>query len=169
MILAVLACLSVLSLDPPLPGLARDRQDDSTSLALAFEKMHCAECKVELEAGVKKLPGFRSVQVAGATATLVLEDKAALPALNRFPKDLVLQSAGLRVRGTAVFVGDKASLVTRGGVTLALANPEKPGQDSLGGLKKASAGGKNRFAVSGLLVGGKTLVVESFQAADWKD
>ncbi len=140
-------------------------QEEPYSVTLSFEKMHCDECKAELEATLKKLQGVRSVSIAEAAATLSIGDKSPVPAFNRLPKDLVLRQVTATLRGTVSFAGDKATLVAKGsGVTLALAGPA----DKLGELK-SKLGGKNRFLVTGALQGGKSLVLASFQPADWKD
>ena len=58
--------------------------------------------------------------------------------------------------------GDKATLVAKGsGTTLQLTG------DKLAELRK-KLGGKNRFQVTGALAG-KSLQLESFQTAEWKD
>jgi copper chaperone CopZ len=141
-------------------------QEDAYSVVLQFEKMHCDECKAELETTLKKLQGVKAVSIADAAATLSIADAAPVPQFNRLPKDLSLKLVSLTLRGTAGFAGDKATLVAKGsGMTLVLANAA--GQDKLAELK-AKLGGKNRFQVSGALHG-KTLQLASFQPADWKD
>jgi len=143
--------------------------DDTFTVTLAFETMHCDECRTELEATVKKIPGFKSSSVAGESVTLVIEDKSPVPAFNRLPKDLRLKSATLALSGTVSFADDKATLVAKGsGASLALANPEHPEKiDRLSELK-GKLGGKNRFRVTGEWVGGKTLVLGGFEAIDWE-
>jgi len=138
-------------------------QDDVNTLTLVFEKMHCDECKFEVEARAKKIPGFVSLSFADATAVVNVAEKSPPPAVGAFPKDLRLKSQTVKLRGTVNASGDKLTLVAKGsGATLAL------GGEKLDELKRA-LGGKNRFVLSGPLMGGKTLAVESFQPADWKD
>lgn len=159
MTIALLGLLGLLGLD-----------EDTYTVTLAFEEMHCDECKVEVEATVKRMQGFKSVQTAGKAVTVAFEDKAPVPAFNRLPKDLKLQGIAIEIRGTVSFSGDKATLLAKGsGTALSLANPERPKRvDKLGELKQ-QLGGKNRFLVKGALAGGRTIVVDSFQAVDWKD
>jgi copper chaperone CopZ len=141
-------------------------QDDVATVTLAFQKMHCDECKAELEATLRKMQGYKSHQVADAAVAVAFDEKAPLPAFNRLPKDLNLVSVTAALRGTASIAGDKAALVLKGsGAALALHNPD--GQDVLSALK-SKLGGKNRFQVSGLLTP-KGLVLAAFQPADWKD
>jgi copper chaperone CopZ len=143
--------------------------DDTYTVTLTFEKMHCDECKAELESTLKKMQGVKTVAITENAAAATFEDKAPVPAFNRLPKDLKLMSATVSIRGTVSFAGDKATLAAKGsGQTLALTNPEKPRADRLAELKK-QLGGKNRFQVTGQLVSGKAIAVETFQAADWKD
>lgn len=143
-------------------------QDDAFTVTLAFEKMHCDECKAEVEAILKKKPGFRSLSFTETSAVAAFDEKAAVPPLAGFPKDLSLRAVRLSIRGTVSFSGDKATLVAKGsGAALALANPS-PQADRLGELRK-SLGGRNRFRVTGVLAGGKGLLLESFQPADWKE
>jgi len=138
-------------------------QEDVNTLTLVFEKMHCDECKFEVEARAKKIPGFASMTFTDATAVVLTAEKAPPPALGALPKDLRLKAQTIQIRGTVNASGDKLTLVAKGsGATLAL------GGDKLADLKKA-LGGKNRFRLTGPLMGGKTLNVESFQAVDWKD
>jgi len=143
--------------------------EDTYTVTLTFEKMHCDECKAELDTTLKKMQGVKTVAITENAAAATFEEKAAVPAFNRLPKDLKLLSATVSLRGTVSFAGDKATLAAKGsGQTLGLVNPEQPKADKLAELKK-HLGGKNRFQVTGQIVSGKAIVLESFQAADWKD
>ena len=136
-------------------------QAEDVSVALVFEKMHCEECRLEVEAGVKRWTGFKSVSTAGNVATVVLEEKAPVPPVGGFPKDLVLSAARITLRGVVSASGEKLTLVAKGsGAVVALGETPE--------LKKA-LGGKSRFKLTGVLAGPKSLKVESFQPADWKD
>ena len=139
-------------------------QEDVVTLSLVFEKMHCDECKLEVEARVKKIPGFVSVTFIESTALVLVAEKAPPPVIAGLPKDLRLKAQQVQIRGTVNASGEKLTLVAKSsGATLALAG------DKVADLKKALAG-KNRFRLTGsLAAGGKTLTLESFQAADWKD
>ncbi|MBI3854776.1 MAG: heavy-metal-associated domain-containing protein [Planctomycetes bacterium] len=142
--------------------LAPVAADDTYTLTLVFQRMHCEECKREAEATVKRLPGFVGVSFAETAAVVILTDKSPVPAVAGLPKDMGYRGAHLNIHGTVSFSGDKATLVAKGsGATLSLAG------DKLADLKK-KLGGKNRFQVTGSLAG-KSLSLESFQAADWKD
>ena len=143
--------------------------DDSFTVTLAFERMHCDECKAELDASLKKMTGVRLVTLIAGNAVVVFDEKSAVPAFNRLPKDLNLRSVTLSIRGTVSFTGEKATLVARSGATYALVNPDKSKQDHVADLKKKLAG-KSRFTVTGALgADGKTLLLQSFQTTDWKD
>lgn len=141
-------------------------QDDAYTVTLAFEKMHCDECKVRLEGDLKRLPGFKSSAIADNVVTVVFAESAAVPAFNRLPTDLKLLSATITIRGTATFSGAQASLLTKGGrSTLQLSNPS-PQRDLVGEMKRS---GKARFKVTGTLVGGRSIVLSAAQPAEWKD
>ena len=143
--------------------------EDAITVTLAFERMHCDECKAELEASVKKMQGFKGVSFLGSAVLVLFDEKQPVPAFNRLPKDLSLRAVTLAIRGTVSFAGEKATLVARSGSTYALANPDKSKTDHLGDLKK-KLGGKSRFTVTGTIGGdGKTILLQSFQATDWKD
>ena len=143
--------------------------DDSFTVTLAFERMHCDECKAELDASLKKMTGVRLVTFIAASAVVVFDEKSALPPFNRLPKDLNLRVVTLAIRGTVSFAGEKATLVARSGSTYALVNPDKSKTDPLGDLKK-KLGGKSRFTVTGAIgADGKTIALQSFQTSDWKD
>lgn len=151
-----------------LLALLLSPQDDAFTVTLAFDKMHCDECKGEVEAILKKKPGFKSLSFTETSAVAAFDEKAAVPALGGFPKDLSLRAVRLSIRGTVSFAGDKATLVAKGsGAALALASAS-PQPDRLAELKKA-LGGKNRFRVAGVWAGAKGLLLEGFQPADWRE
>ena len=54
-------------------------QEDVNTLTLVFEKMHCDECKFEVEARAKKIPGFLSMTFLEATAIVLTAEKATPP------------------------------------------------------------------------------------------
>lgn len=136
--------------------------DDTYTLTLIFQRMHCDECKREAESTVKKIPGFVGVTFLETAAVVILADKSPLPAVAGLPKDMGYRGSHLTIHGTVSFAGDKATLVAKGsGATLSLTG------DKVADLKK-KAGGKNRFQVTGSL-NGKSLALESFQTAEWKD
>jgi copper chaperone CopZ len=140
-------------------------QEEPVTVSLAFEKMHCEECRLEVEAKVRRWTGFQSVQTAGNVATVVLDEKSPVPAVGGFPKDLVLQAARLSLRGTVSASGEKLTLVAKGsGAVLALGGAP----DRLAEPKKALAG-RNRFRLDGALAGPKSLLLESFRPAEWKE
>jgi len=145
-------------------------QEDVTRATLVFETMHCDECRAELEAVLRKLRGFKSSATAENRVTVTIEDRVPLPAFDRLPRDLTLKQVLVEIAGTVSFAEDKAALVAKGsGAVLALVNPEKPKpMDRLAELRK-KLGGKNRFRVRGTLAGTKTIVLDSFEPADWKD
>jgi len=136
--------------------------DDTYTLTLVFQRMHCDECKREAESAVKRIPGFVAVTFLETAAVVILADKSPIPAVAGLPKDMGYRSAHLTIHGTVSFAGDKATFVAKGsGATLSLTG------DKVADLKKKS-GGKNRFQVTGGL-NGKSLALESFQTAEWKD
>jgi copper chaperone CopZ len=138
------------------------RGEDTYTLTLAFQRMHCDECKREAEATVKRLPGFVAVSFAETSAVVTLADKSPVPAVGGLPKDMGYRGSHLTIQGTVSCSGEKATLVAKGsGATLQLTG------EKLGELRK-KLGGKNRFQVSGALLG-KSVQLESFQPAEWKD
>jgi copper chaperone CopZ len=146
------------------------RPDDVHTATLVFEAMHCDECRLEIEAVLRKVQGFKSVSTSENRVTLEFEDKAPVPSFTRIPRDLQLKEVVLEISGTVSFDGDKAALVARGsGEAISLVNPEKPKPaDRLAELRR-EMGGKNRFRVRGPLAGARKLVLDSFQRTDWKD
>ena len=140
--------------------------EETFAVTLAFQEMHCEECRVELETGLKRIRGFKAVSVTGKTVTVRFEEKAPIPALQRLPRDLDLVSTRISIRGTVTLTGEQATLVARSsGARLELRNPRKV--DRVGELKK-QLGGKNRFRVAGRLVDARAIVLERFEKADWK-
>ena len=75
-----------------LLALASCAQEDVNTLTLVFEKMHCDECKLEVEARVKKIPGFVSVTFIESTALVLVVEKAPPPVIAGLPKDLRLKA-----------------------------------------------------------------------------
>jgi len=96
--------------------------DDTYTLTLVFQRMHCEECKREAEATVKRLPGFVGVTFAETAAVVILADKSPVPAVAGLPKDMGYRGSSLSIHGTVSFSGDKATLVAKGsGTTISLA------------------------------------------------
>lgn len=144
--------------------------EETYTVTLAFETMHCDECRAELEGTLKKIPGFKSALVSGDSVTVTFEGKTPVPAFRRLAQDLKLVSVSISIHGTVSASGEKLTLVARrSGTALALLNPEKPkAEDRLAGLRK-QMGGKNRFRIEGTLVDGKAVILGAFAPADWKD
>src|SRR6185295_12120077 len=95
--------------------------DDTYTLTLVFQRMHCDECKREAEGTVKKIPGFVAVTFLETAAVVIVADKSPLPAVAGLPKDMGYRGAHLTIHGTVSFAGDKATLVAKGsGATLSL-------------------------------------------------
>src|SRR3954462_2903908 len=137
-------------------------KEDTYTLTLPFQRMHSDECQEEAEATVKRLPGFVGVTFSETSAVVLMADKSPVPAVGELPKDMGYRGSHLTIQGTVNFSGDKATLVAKGsGCTLSLVG------DKLADLKK-KLGGKNRFQVAGGLAG-KSLQVDSFTPAEWKD
>src|SRR6267142_6321698 len=103
-------------------GLLGDvRGDDTYTLTLAFQRMHCDECKREAEATCKRLPGFVAVTFAETAAVVIITDKSPVPAVGGLPKDMGYRGSHLTIHGTVSCTGDKATLVAKGsGMTLQL-------------------------------------------------
>jgi copper chaperone CopZ len=142
--------------------LGRASAEDTYTLTLHFQRMHCEECKREAEAAVKRLPGFVGVTFAETTAVVSLADRSPVPSVSGLPKDMGYRGSQIAIRGTVSFSGETATLVAKGsGATLALSG------EKLAELRK-KGGGRNRFQVTGAL-SGRSLVLESFQPAEWKD
>lgn len=142
-------------------------EEETFTVTLSFEKMHCQECQAELQALLARLPGFASHAFSGSTVKVTLKESAPIPSFNRLPRDLRMKRIGIDARGTVGFSGDKATFVAKGsGATLALVNPKEAGK--LPELRKKT-GGKNRFRIKGRLIDGRTIELESFTAVDWKD
>lgn len=146
------------------------RPDDVHTAVLVFEAMHCDECRLEIEAALRKVQGFKSVSTSENRVTLAFEEKAPIPSFTRIPRDLQLREVVLEVRGTVSFDGDKAAMMVKGsGEALSLVNSEKAGApDRLAELRR-EMGGKNRFRILGPLAGARKVVLDSFQRTDWKD
>ncbi|MFN3486781.1 MAG: hypothetical protein ACK44W_15040 [Planctomycetota bacterium] len=144
--------------------------DDVYTVTLVLEKMHCEECRLELEAAIRRMQGCREITFTGNSVMVSFDERAPIPAFNRLPKDLSVRAVKVSLRGTVSFSGDKAALAAKGsGQALALVNPESPPGDVRVAELRRRLGGRNRFRVSGTLVGGKAVVLETFEAADWKD
>jgi copper chaperone CopZ len=143
-------------------------QEEVFIVTLLFERVHCDECKAEVEAIAKKSPGFKAINFSETSAAVTLEEKAPVPAFGGMPKDMGFSGVKVTLRGMVNVTDDKTTFVAKGsGQTFALANPAQPPKDHIGELKK-KLGGKNRFQVTGS-VAGKRLILSGFQTTDWKD
>ena len=100
----ILLCL--LGMLAPVTG------DDTYTLTLVFQRMHCEECKREAEATVKRLPGFVAVNFQETAAVVVLADKSPVPAVAGLPKDMGYRGSHLTIHGTVSFSGDSLSHCT---------------------------------------------------------
>ncbi len=150
--------------------LAAPAEDDPFTVRLAFEKMHCAECRAEIEATLKKIDGCRTVETAGNVVTATFDDTKPIPTFQKLPRDLKLKKTTLTLYGTVSVSDDKVLLTARGsGAVLTLQNSREPGApDKVGELRKRR-GGKNRVLIDGEPAGARNLTLESFAVADWKD
>ena len=77
--------------------------DDTYTLTLMFQRMHCDECKREAEGTVKKLPGFVGVTFLETAAVVILADKSPLPAVVGLPKDMGYRGSHLTM---SMFIAD---------------------------------------------------------------
>ena len=145
-----------------LGAVAPVSADETFTLTLVFQRMHCEECKREAEGAVKRLPGFVGVTFTETSAVVQIAEKSPVPHVQGLPKDMGYRASHLTIHGTVSFSGEKGTLIAKGsGATLPLAG------DKVAELKK-KLGGKNRFQVTGTMTG-KSLTLESFQPAEWKD
>lgn len=136
-------------------------QDDTYPVTLSYARMHCDECRSETEALLKRLPGFKSMTLGETSAQVLFSEQTPPSAPAGLPRDIGYRGASADLRGTVVPAGEKLTFQVKGsGVSLTLGNPAQVAE-----LRKA-LGGKNRFKLSGRLEG-KTLALDSFQAADW--
>jgi hypothetical protein len=71
--------------------------DDTYTLTLVFQRMHCEECKREAESTVKRLPGFVAVSFLETAAVVIIADKSPLPAVAGLPKDMGYRGARLAI------------------------------------------------------------------------
>jgi len=142
--------------------LGRVSAEDTFTLTVVFQRMHCEECKREAEAAFRRFPGFVGVTFSENSAVVSLAEHSPVPPVKGLPKDMGFRLVKLAIRGTVSFSGEKATLVAKGSGTAFALSGEK-----LGELRK-KIGGKNRFQVTGS-VSGRSLVIESFQTAEWKD
>ena len=152
--------------------------DEVLTISLAFEKMHCDECRTTVEAQLRQTHKNAKVTVEGDTATVTIPEGTALDLAKihrALPSDLKLKSIGLTGRGTVTAKGADLRFQPRNTVSeYPLANREerpKAKDDRLAELRKELAG-KNRFEITGeLREKDKTiqLVVTGFKKTDWTD
>jgi copper chaperone CopZ len=150
--------------------------DDVYTVTLAFESMHCDECKSALETNLKAgVKDVQKVAIEGETATVVVKDGGA-PDLSKLrravPGDLKLKAVGVKARGTVATKGSDLVFTWKDTTQqVPLSNrDEKPKQDRLSELRK-EMGGKNRFEIAGELREKERiprLVVDSFAKTDWE-
>ena len=151
-----------------LPLLAPSDEDVFT-VTLQFERLHCDECRAELETTLRKMAGVREVTLREDSVELHVEERCRVPDFARLPRQAGLKAITLTLRGTASFSGEKATFVARSGALHRLVNPEGSGADPVGDLRKR-LGPKGRFQVTGTVgPDGKGIALKAFEPVDWKD
>lgn len=144
--------------------------DETYSVTLTFQSMHCEECKVQLQECLEKIRGVKSVALGGNSATASVEEKTRFE-LTRFrsasPRDMKLKSVSLSVRGCVSESGGQFKVTTKGaGQVFSLVNPEK--RDPLSELKQ-QLGGANKFRIDGIAIEPTKVELNSFAKTDYDE
>lgn len=141
--------------------------DETYTVTLTFQSMHCDSCKEELQANLESLKGVTSVRLGDKSAVVLVEEstKFELGKLKPCaPRDMKLAAVLLKIRG---IVGADLKLTAKGsGMVFALADPPK--KKILDELKKA-LGGENQFWIEGAAVESAKIELSGFEKTAWKD
>jgi copper chaperone CopZ len=161
--------------------LSVQEAEETYTVRITFEGMHCEECRKGTGSGLKAVPGVKSVSLddsAGSATLQVSEEFGTRLSLLRkaVPSDVKISSFDVVLRGTVHVKDDVATFRSRiSRQKVHLRNHEVEGEktvDHVGELKKQVAGGTSRFRISGFVKENKKgafLSITSFQQTDWKD
>lgn len=144
--------------------------DETYSVTLTFQSMHCEECKAQLQEGLEKIGGVKSVSLGGNSATAAVEEGAKF-VLSKFrsasPRDMKLKSVSLSVRGCVSESGGQFKVTTKSaGQVFSLVNPEK--RDPLSELKQ-QLGGANKFRIDGVALEATKVELQSFAKTEYDE
>lgn len=147
--------------------LCWNADDETYTVTLTVQSMHCEECQTELESNLDNLEGVASVTLGDKVAVVIVEEKQKFD-LGKFrnaaPRDMKLQAVTIRIRGV---VGADLKLKAKGSnvmVTLV----DAPKKDKLSELKKA-LGGENKFWIEGAALESAKIELSAFEKTAWKD
>lgn len=144
--------------------------DETYSVTLTFQSMHCEECKAQLQESLEKIGGVKSLALSGNSATAAVEEGAKF-VLAKFrsasPRDMKLKSISLSVRGRVAESGGRFKVTTKSaGQVFDLVNPEK--RDPLSELKQ-QLGGANKFRIEGVALEATKVELQSFEKTEYDE
>ncbi|GEM_PF-5526257 len=144
--------------------------EDTYTVTLTFQTMHCESCREELTTALGRVPGKKSVALGDKSAVVQVEERSKFD-LGRYrtasPRDMKLVSVRIRVRGKVSDTGGRVKVTTRGAAQVFdLRNPEK--QDVLGEIRK-QLGGDNKFFVEGVALAASALELLRFEKTTYED
>jgi copper chaperone CopZ len=149
--------------------------DDTWTIAVKVEAMHCDECKAGLEANLKAIKDAR-VETEGTTVTVTVPEKVRVGTKTiaaALPSDLKLKSVTVTFRAVVTAKGERLDARAKdSGQTFALANLDDRKKDAVGELKK-SLKDPWKYVVTGELVERQrveTVLLSAVPTATtWKD
>lgn len=149
--------------------------DDTWTVTVTVEAMHCDECRSALEANLKAIKDAR-VEIDGTTAKVTVPEKTAVrykTIASSLPGDLKLKSVVVSFRAVVSLKGDRLDARAKESEqTFALANADEKKKDVTGELKKSLAD-PPKYVVTGELVEKQrveTILLSSAPAkTNWKD
>ena len=144
--------------------------DETYSVTLTFQSMHCEECKAQLQETLEKIGGVNSVALGGNSATAAVKESARFD-LAKFrcasPRDMKLKSVSVSLRGRVSESSGQFKLTTKAAAQVFhLVNPEK--RDPLSELQQ-QLGGANKFRIDGVAVEATKLELHSFEKTEYDE
>jgi len=144
--------------------------EETYTVTLQFQSMHCEECKTDLTQRLEKVRGVQSVRIGGCSAVADVEERSRFD-LGSFrgakPRDMRLLEVRISLRGRASEAGGHVRITAKSsGQVIDLVNPER--QDTVGDLKN-QLGGSNKFFIEGVALESTRVELHRFSKTEFEE
>ncbi|HTF55677.1 MAG TPA: heavy-metal-associated domain-containing protein [Planctomycetota bacterium] len=152
--------------------------EETYTVTIAVKSMHCDECRDTLVARLKALPGVKSAEPNAEKLTVLVTILEKHPIRLKtiqacVPGDMKMERATVSLRGTVSAFGMTLQLKAKvSNTTYELGDKDPKKNEKQAELREALGQGKKKFRITGELVERdkrEVLVIESFEAVEWKD
>ena len=153
-------------------------QEETYAVVITVKSMHCDECREALVSRLKALPGVKSAEANAeklmVSVAILEKHPIRLKTIQAcVPGDMKMERATVSLRGTVSAFGMLLQLKAKGSNTAyELGDKDPKKNEKQAQLREALGQGKKKFKITGDLVERdkrEVLVIESFEAIEWKD